>query len=569
MKKWARLAPWAIGALMATLVFLTLALAASFRYENSDDMLLVKGFMGFEGGLPVNFTLYTHTVLARLMTAFGTWMPHVAWFSVFLLALIWLSMATVVKCAVSLSTRRGMGLWPGMAAGAVFLATFALFPTCRVTYTTTAGMAGMAAVAQILAVDDDSPGGALLGALLSIFLLVNAYLLRKMAALPSLAFFILALLWRWTRVYRPFCANGKRMRAMLLTLAALLVALGGLEAVEKITIKKEGLQDYLSWHEARTDLFDYTRLWNHMAPALASDSGLGEAETKLVRQWYFMDENITTEALQAMYAAYEGESKTGAFAKLAAFFSGNTRYLSMAAFLLLLYGLCLLRGRNWQTLAATTLAVMGTFIMLIYLCWRGRVLSRGMDLALFPCGGFLLCMAVNGLKPHAHKRAAALALCALLLATTGVNAYVTLDVVNERPDAISQQREGELESFALANPDKLIVRTPQMLRDTRLFPDVSAGIPQNIIIWGDWYCRTPSWYGQLEKYGVNGREFTAVDWLDSPLVFATADDAPPQELLDYIEEEARAEVVAEPFGETGCLRFFRFTTAEQAALSPA
>lgn len=62
MKK--KLLPWVAGAILAALLFAGLACICTLRYENSDDMLFVKGFMGFEGGEPVSFNLYTHTFLA-------------------------------------------------------------------------------------------------------------------------------------------------------------------------------------------------------------------------------------------------------------------------------------------------------------------------------------------------------------------------------------------------------------------------------------------------------------------------------------------------------------------------
>ena len=59
-KRLRRMIPWLIGALTAAILFLAVAKVGGLRYGDSDDMLFVKGFMGFEGGTPVSFTLYTH-----------------------------------------------------------------------------------------------------------------------------------------------------------------------------------------------------------------------------------------------------------------------------------------------------------------------------------------------------------------------------------------------------------------------------------------------------------------------------------------------------------------------------
>lgn len=94
-----RLMPWIAGAATAPAMFAALWLASSFRYESSDDILLVKAFMGFEGE-PTHFTLYTHTLLAWVLRALSRAAPGVAWFSLFQLAALRLSSAVIVKSMV-------------------------------------------------------------------------------------------------------------------------------------------------------------------------------------------------------------------------------------------------------------------------------------------------------------------------------------------------------------------------------------------------------------------------------------------------------------------------------------
>ena len=66
---------WLLGATMTAALLVALYLISDFRFENSDDSLLLKAFMGFEGGAPANFTLVTHPLLAWALCALGTAMP--------------------------------------------------------------------------------------------------------------------------------------------------------------------------------------------------------------------------------------------------------------------------------------------------------------------------------------------------------------------------------------------------------------------------------------------------------------------------------------------------------------
>jgi hypothetical protein len=93
-----------------------------------------------------------------------------------------------------------------------------------------------------------------------------------------------------------------------MAIAFLIFALvfGALYGIRRAEIATRGLQPYLDWQDARIALMDYTDFQTDPAPALAADSGLSASEVEMVRQWYFMDENIDAQALRALAAAYAG-----------------------------------------------------------------------------------------------------------------------------------------------------------------------------------------------------------------------------------------------------------------------
>ena len=106
-----------------------------------------------------------------------------------------------------------------------------------------------------------------------------------------------------------------------------------------------------------------------------------------------------------------------------------------------------------------------------------------------------------------------------------------------------------------------MVRTPNLLRDTRLFPDVSGGTPKNLMVWGDWLCRTPSWNHQLVLSGFDAEHFTAGDWLKDGIVFAASSQADTQDLCAYLAEATGKTIEAEEQGSYGTLEFYRFRAA--------
>jgi len=152
----------------------------------------------------------------------------------------------------------------------------------------------------------------------------------------------------------------------------------------------------------------------------------------------------------------------------------------------------------------------------------------------------------------------------LLLAGAGLSAARFLVIQKQlqaRPDTVSPARQAALEAYGLEHPESLILYGPNLLRDTRLFPDVSRGVPANLMIWGDWYCRTPSWYGQLARFGVDGAFFSAACFLGDNVRLAVDSDMPPEPFLAYLAEGAGPYTfsVADRRGD---IRFFQFIAEE-------
>lgn len=569
MKRLTKLLPWLLGLLCACLTFIILSRFTYFRYENSDDILFVKAFMGFEGGQPATYQLNLHPLLSHVLAFLSRLVPGVAWFSLLQIGALWFSSAVIVKCLcqIGFSAKRLAFRLISLFCSFLYIVVFVLFPSARINFTTTAALLAAAGVVQLCtqAVHDRFSVPAFL---LSVFLLLCSYMLRSQSLVAALPFWLLALCWLLyaKRTQRAnYCkANARRLAAGFLTAVVACAALLGIQVYQ---LQDPEIKERLAFLDAYVGPMDYAedRLLSVSDDALA-DIGWSRAELTLVQEWYFMDENITAEAFTKLDAALSIHEPPDAgivraFDTLSAFYRANPRYQLSAALLLLLSALLLFSGRRPLMLAASA-ALLLTFAMLFYLAFQGRFLARAADCALLPAAALLLALLLCALPDLAAagggRRVAVLALCALCLITGGFHAYATKKVLSDRPDTVSATREADLEAHALANPDTLFLRTPNLLRDTRLFPDVSAGIPANILIWGDWNCRTPSWYRQLEKLGFDGRHFTASSFLKEELRFVTADETPPQALLVYLSEQLGREITPVLTDERGELRFFAF-----------
>lgn len=555
---------WLAGAVMTAATLALLMRASNLRFENSDDALILKAFMGFEGGVPDDFSMNMHPLLAGALHALALCSPAVPWFSLLQAGLLLLSATVLVKGGFQLARGRQFPWLAGLAAGCVTLSVCVAFVLCRINHTTTAALAGAAAVMQALvtATGAHTRGQAMRGMLLCLLLAVTAYLLRLESAWPALA--LILLVFGWQAFYKPGEGAPNTRGAALVGALTLVCVMAALVGVRLWIVQARGLQADQDWHAARIALMDYTDFEADPAPALAAPGSLDATEVELARRWFFMDAAMTPEALQTLADTYAAAPQPAPLARLTDFLRENPRQLYTLALTVLLCALCWLGDRHSHPGAAVaaTLTLAAALILLYYLALQGRLLARAADAVLLPA--FALAMGFALLKPPRRgvlwRGLAALLLLGLLLGT-GLQARRTRYEVTRAPDNVSLQREAALEQFALQNPDLLITRSPDLLRDTRLLPDVSAGVPGNLTLWGDWACHTPGWYAQLARYGLDGHALCAQDWIGSSLVLASADPAETDALCAWLSHALGKTVTAEPLAQAADFTVFRMAAA--------
>ncbi len=425
MRRLRSAAPWLLGVLAASLMLSLLFAFASFQYTGSDDAPILRSFMGYEGGEPATFHLYLHTALAWLLWGLAKLFPGVAWFSIVQLLLLWFSQVVIVKSCAQLSRRHGYTVWPGALAGLLFLLAYAVFITARISYTTTAALLGAAAVAQLCSVDfgRERRGGVFGPIVGSALLLLCAYCLRQISVLPPLCFWLLVLAAKLLATFgkqkRPW-AKAKPVLAGALATALLF---GAFAAVREADIRLSNTRPLLDWQAERIKLFDYSDFDETTRPETLAQIGWSDSEFTLFTYWYFLDDNMSTDALRTLNAQQAaddaalsvGDRLGATFALVQDCLRQNPaiRYgiwaaLSMA--LAALFMAAFRRERNPWAWLAIVLAVLGGAALLLYLGYSGRLPMRAAASVLYPCAAFLWCAWLGafasrrpqGLNPNAH-----------------------------------------------------------------------------------------------------------------------------------------------------------------------
>lgn len=116
-----------------------------------------------------------------------------------------------------------------------------------------------------------------------------------------------------------------------------------------------------------------------------------------------------------------------------------------------------------------------------------------------------------------------------------------------------------LDEYALANPDMLFIYDMTLAVDTRLFPDVSQGIPHNVVCWGGWPCGLPRPSSSLRPLtstcSILIPRTSCATMCASPRAWWTR---PPALVIDYLREKVDPACDYMIYSEMGGVYFFQF-----------
>lgn len=567
---------WAIAMAMTLAIFLAVFLKLDFRYAQNDDAGILRSFMGYETGKPAHFHIYIHGLLAWPLYALALAFPGVAWFSVLQIALLCFADVLIAKSIMQCFVKHDQPFWLGALFAAMFLTAFALSACAHITFTLTSALLGAAAVLQMFSVDYEraSDGAVVRGLLLALAPALLAYALRQITALPVLAFCGLGFAMIAAERFGFGKARRRALKPMLVSLLAVVLAMGGMAGVRAWEIASNDAGDYLAWQDATAEILDYQGTQN-LTPEALADVGWSENTRLLVNDWFFLDPDISTEAFETLAAYQRGQEPaqpgarlSGALGVLGGFARTETDAMRSAMLLLLVMALCVFgavtrKGRTARLLTALGVTLTLLAAMLLYLALEGRLPTRAVMTALLPAAGLLFALLPACLpKPDGGRRlrSALAVLTALCVAQT---VYYAAGAVPGllRNEAAAEIGEpvADLDEYALSEPDMLFIHDSTLAIDTRLFPDTSEGIPHNVTYWGGWGLGSRESIEQFANFGIDLADFPAETFLREDVCLASGViDPPPEKLLAYLREKVDPSVDYTIYSEYGNVHFFQF-----------
>jgi len=559
---------WCVGMGMATALWLFLFAFADVYFGANDDQFLLRTFAGSAPAGASTFHLYIHAMYAFPLRWLSVLFPRVAWVSVFEILLLWLSIATIVKsiiqCFEQHREKRSF-LW-GVFGSLSFVLLFFFYLCARPTYTTVAASLSAACVAQLMSADCKraSDRAIVRSMLYSLLLLVLCYGLRQMVSLPALAFAGVAFVYRFFTCF----GLGKRMlrsaRPLLVVLTCVVVVMGGLAITREAEITLRGQRDYLAWQQARISVLDYIDV-TKISSETRETLGWSDEQVQLLHNWYTMEETVSTEAFQHIRQnEYHTGTRTSPGAAILDFF---TRSPLVAMELVVLLGIgifCLLgllcKRKGIWTLLALLAAGGGCAVLLAYLALQGRLPHRAVMVPALPAAALVFCLIPDCLPDARWFRAV---FCGLLATAVGLLIVPTAQNVWYREPEWDYNTHASMDEIAHANPDVLFIYSNELVNDMRMFPDLSKGLPHNLMFWGGWNRGSPEYRSRVGAFGLDSDHFTPQDWLRENLRFLTLNPVQPNELLvAHLRAELGENLAWEQTQMDAALYAYRFYLAD-------
>lgn len=330
----------------------------------NDDLLIRKILNGTYTGTPDGHAVYLQYPLTGILALLYKILPAVSWYELFLTGCIWCCMFLIVE------------KFHNKISGTVFvLAAFLPFYLYR-HYTVVAAVVAGTAV-FLLCKGKES--------ISSVLLLWLAYMIRSQVGLLSLPFVAAALVWKLLQAKQDWKQELKGFGKYIGILGIGLVLISG---INYLCYSSEGWQAYLTYNEARTELFDYTNFFSAEKYTSSYESfGMTKEEAQILTEYYTMlDSSIDSDRLQEIATTItngmweELELKGIVQNCLLKYYLemrfNHKPYNVICVLSYILLALCMLLRKKWRELGFLGVLGLGRSAVWLFLIWKDRFPER-------------------------------------------------------------------------------------------------------------------------------------------------------------------------------------------------
>lgn len=536
--------PWGrilLSAVVTTAALLLFTLVQQISYLTNDDNAIAFTLAGYHTGTPWPYALFTNCLLGYAVSALYTLLPQIAWWAVLQIACIGVSCIAFGAVLLREGTKREAPLAVPLAVQAALLLLLILQPFIELTYTVTAAIAGAAGAALILtAAGEEARGTRVRLDAAGLALTWLAFLYREETGFAVLCFFAAACLYRVLTAIGGFALTLRRAAcsALALLLAAAVLCGGAFLFNNAMHARVNGAE-YETFFRYRERFTDYPRPTYAEAEALYTSAGWDETVYGIADYWCFMDERIDSAAFRTITEDSARPTLSEAARMCVDSVDADVPSRLTVTALMLLFAIGLFawqrNRRRWPSFALMTALLVGTFLLCLFLCMRGRFLIRTFRVAAIPAAVCCAVLAMRMYAPRADRRGrlAYVLLAALLLVTAFASALIAARSLrgNSPKQPLAESRA--VYAYALSHPENVYIRDTFVINNVDAFTVYPDEKPVNLISWGGCELRSAE---SKRQFAVNGldSQYADVFMRENVYLITRADSSEYAVLFDYL-----------------------------------
>ena len=497
---------WLISLIVVALSLALLWMLCPICFQNNDDKVLMYLTAGYTTGTPEAGTVFGSFYYYGIIALFYRLYSGIAWYTVFELAMVAASLWVIANSLMGNSNTTNKTKLLGVFTFIImFLFCFMHFSTA-LQYTATAGLvAGAAACSLISSMESEKL--IITQFVIAIIMLVMAYGIRKQFGLVGLAAVLIVLFFEFF---------GESKKQVIKKAAIIIVAMAVAFTSNAIYEKATGIADFNEYYAQAGTWIDYPHLpYEEDVNGVYESVGWDETLYNAASNWFFMDENLTTENFETIINAYEGTSLSAkdyikrAYNLILPSMVVNLQVVIWIALLILTNILAIKKLINKKTIF-TIDALFGMFALVsIYFLIQARFPMRAYQALVFIFFIPSVVKMINELGKVDNKKPLITITC--LMALIMVSGFIlkpetnmvkyTYTVAHDVYREADIAQSNSLESYVIAHPDNMYIYDLSLALPADPFTVYKNGVPKNLVFWGGWVYNTPMYWKQIHANG--------------------------------------------------------------------
>ena len=497
---------WLISLIVVALSLALLWMLCPICFQNNDDKVLMYLTAGYTTGTPEAGTVFGSFYYYGIIALFYRLYSGIAWYTVFELAMVATSLWIIANSLMGNSNTTNKAKLLGVITFIImFLFCFMHFSTA-LQYTATAGLvAGAAACSLISSMESEKLINTQF--VIAIIMLVMAYGIRKQFGLVGLAAVLIILFFEFF---------GESKKQVVKKTAIIIVTMAVAYTSNAIYEKATGIADFNEYYAQAGTWIDYPHLpYEEDVNGVYESVGWDETLYNAASNWFFMDENLTTENFETIINAYEGTSLSAkdyikrAYNLILPSMVVNLQVVIWIALLILTNILAIKKLINKKAIF-TIDALFGMFALVsIYFLIQARFPMRAYQALVFIFFIPSVVKMINELGKADNKKPLITTTC--LMALIMISGFIlkpetnmvkyTYTVAHDVYREADIAQSNSLESYVIAHPDNMYIYDLSLALPADPFTVYKNGVPKNLVFWGGWVYNTPMYWKQIHANG--------------------------------------------------------------------